>query len=132
MSGASEKAYETAARLDNIVSTATDWIDFGAMANSWSKASNPCHYRRLIGGAVYIEMQNITPGTTANGTTIISSANGLPAGFRPGHALWIPVRQDNVATQTAAVCINTDGHLECWGVGSATRWDVNVNFYAEL
>jgi hypothetical protein len=75
-------------------------------------------------------MPNLTPGTTTNGITIVSAANGLSANFRPDVSLWLPIRSDVVAGQAPSVMVGTDGHIEAWGVGGATRWDVNVCFMA--
>lgn len=127
----SEKAAATEARLDAIMSQQTDWADTGAMSAGWAKAGF-LRYRRDRAGNTHVQGQNLTVGTTANGTTILSSANGLPAGFRIGSFAYFPIRQDNVPTgNVPAVYVGSDGHLECFGVGSATRWDFYITFLAE-
>jgi hypothetical protein len=126
----SEKAYDNAQRLDDLIGGQTDWVDTGAMSASWAKGGF-LRYRRDLAGNTHLQGQNLTVGTAANGTIILSSANGLPAGFRIGTFAYFPVRQDNVATQVAAVYVGNDGHLECFGVGSATRWDFYITFFAE-
>jgi hypothetical protein len=127
----SEKTYDVEQRLNDLLDAQTDWIDTGAMSNSWAKVGF-LRYRRDLAGNTHLQAQNITVGTTANGTTILSSANGLPPGFRIGNFAYFAIRQDNVPTgNVPAVYVGTDGHLECYGVGSATRWDFYITFFAE-
>jgi hypothetical protein len=127
----SEKSYDTQQRLDDLVGGQTDWADFGSYSNSWAKSTGVYRYRRDLAGNTHVQMSVLTVGTTTNGTTILSSANGLPAGFRIGSFAYFPVRQDNIASQIAAIYVGSDGHFECFGVGAATRWDLYITFFAE-
>jgi hypothetical protein len=127
----SEKAYAVEARLDNLTSAQTDWANFGSFLNGWGPVTT-AHYRLALGGIVHVQMQNLTVGTTANNTTILSSANGLPAGFRPGMVIYKPVRCDVTATQEPSLRIDVDGSMNCFGIGAtATRIDVEFSFLAE-
>jgi hypothetical protein len=127
----SEKAYAVEARLDTLTGAQTDWIAFGSFLNGWGPVTT-AQYRLALGGIVHVQMQSLTVGTTANSTTILSSANGLPAGFRPGMVIYKNVRCDVAGTQTPAFRIDTDGHFECFGIGpSATRCDTDFSFLAE-
>ena len=141
----SEKSVLTETRFNALITgggsvlTEAAWTDFGTYSAGWAKVGGANYRFRMIfggpaAGLVMVQMQNLnaSSGTTTNGTTILSAANGLPAGYRPGVASWIPVRCDNEGSQTSAFMFGPDGHVECWGIGAtATRVDVNVIFYAE-
>jgi hypothetical protein len=129
---ASDKSVLTEARLGAVLGLQTDWADFGSYSNGWAKSTGVYRYRRDLAGNTHVQMSVLTVGTTANGTTILSSANGLPAGFRIGSFAYFPIRQDNVPTgNVPAIYVGADGHFECYGVGSATRWDLYITFFAE-
>lgn len=128
----SEKSYDTQQRLDDLVQAQTDWADFGSYTASWSKSTGVYRYRKDLAGNVHVQMAVLLVGTTTNGTTILSSANGLPAGFRIGNFAYFPVRTDQTAAQSAAFYCGSDGHFECFGIGAtATRCDCYFSFFAE-
>lgn len=128
---ASDKSVLTEARLGAVLGLQTDWVDTGPLSAGWAKGGF-ARYRRDMAGNTHVQFQNITVGTTANGTTILSSANGLPAGFRIGSFAYFPIRQDNVpSANVPSVYVGSDGHMECFGVGAATRWDFYITFFAE-
>lgn len=133
----SDKSVLTESRLNDLITTgglalSGTWTDFGSLANSWTKLTVPsaaCHYMPGPGGLVIVQMHGIGVGTTTNGTTVCSGANGLPSGLRPAVNLWIPVRTDDEGGQQASYMFGTDGHIECWGIGpSATRVDCHTVF----
>jgi len=140
----SEKTYDTTQRLDDHITShpvfsdanqgLANWEFFGNFSNGWSKASGVAHFRvtQFLSGPQLLicQLQNIAPGTTTNGTTVITSGNGFPSGRRPGETLWFPMRSDNLGGQSPAFMVHTDGHVECYGVAAgATRFD-GVIIYA--
>jgi hypothetical protein len=127
----SEKSVLNEQRINKLYTDQADWANFGSFQNGWGPVTT-ARYRRTIGGIVQVQIQNLTPGTTTNGTSIITSGNGLPAGFRPGIVIWETVRTDALASQAPSLRIDTDGHIECNGIAAgATRVDATFSFYAE-
>jgi hypothetical protein len=127
----SEKSYDTQQRLDALVQAQTDWANFGSFLNGWGPATL-ARYRIDLAGNVHVQFEVLSPGTTTNGTTILSSANGLPAGFRIGNFTYMPVRSDALAAQAPAIYVGSDGHMECFGIAAAaTRVDCYFSFFAE-
>lgn len=105
------------------------WQTLGAMANGWTFGGGSHKYRLLADNTVDVIMQNMLPGTTANGTQILTAANGLQVGWRPPQVIWKNVRADAMAGQTPAIQVNSDGSMYCWGCAvGATRWDAYFNF----
>lgn len=93
--------------IDEAVETAfgdTDWIGL-----THAGTSGTVRYRRL-GGVVYVEA-SVTISIPANSTiTVVTAANGLPAGFRPTLALWQSiVRLNN--NQGGHVARQSDGSI---------------------
>lgn len=88
---------------------------------------------------VQIHLRNITyngTGTSTDGATILSAANGLPASYRPTSAQRLPawsnlLRQPTTGVfEAVAVEVETDGSLQIFGLANgATRLDV-VGLYA--
>jgi hypothetical protein len=110
------------------VPSAATWQTFGALANGWAKAGGSYKYRLMGDNSVEVIMQNMTVGTSANGTTIITSANGLQVGWRPPMTMWKPVRADAMGGHSPSMQINTDGSMQCDGAVAAARWDLYCNF----
>lgn len=76
-------------------------------------------YRLTAEGKLEINFRNLThDGVTANadGTVILTSANGLPVIYRPVSARRFPVWTNITrANEMAAVEIETDGSMQCYG-----------------
>lgn len=89
---ASELAWESRLRLDRHFTNDLHmpapggWIDTGSMTGGWGKGSGFFRYKYLTQGVTAIAAKALTLGTVADGTTILTNANGLPAGVAPGSA----------------------------------------------
>lgn len=111
--------------------TTDSWHNTGAMTASWGKGTGFFKYKLLPGdGMVMVAAQGLVPGTVADGTTILTAANGLPAGYRPSTNK--PVVADTNYLKTAPVGtgsfenarlnFNSDGSVQCSGFGTAATF----------
>lgn len=92
--------------------------------------------------AVALHLRNIAyngTGTSTDGATILSAANGFPASYRPSSAQRIPafanlLRQPSAGVfEACAVEVETDGSLQIFGLANgATRIDVVGLFYLDI
>ena len=106
----------------------TGWTTIGSMASGWSKTSGIFSYRMFPGGLVAIKCQNIVPDGTnvADGTTIVTTANGLPAAYRPANVQrlvgWGDAGKSNGSFfESCGFQFQTDGSVQCFGFSTAAR-----------
>jgi sugar (pentulose or hexulose) kinase len=132
----SEKAAETARRLDahfandyHLPPVTDSWHDVGPMSASWAKSGGFFKYSLLMPGVVAIAAQALTPGTVSDGTTILTAANGLPAGYLPSHPAQLVATTNFLKTapvgtasyEPAWLEFEVGGSVQCFGFGlSAT------------
>ena len=106
----------------NVAGSAETWHT-ATLSGGWT---GTLRYRLLASPAagVQISSGNLTPGTKADGTTVLT----LPAGYRPATATDLVCAVNAMAGATAQsphFAIATTGVVTCWGWGSATGGSVN-------
>lgn len=109
--GASPPMYET-------------WQDTAGLANGWGKGTGFWKFVHILPRLVMFHVEGITTGTVADGTTILTSANGFPAGYRPPAAHTFAVFTDNIKTGTATyemamIAVQTDGSVTIRGFNTS-------------
>ena len=113
-----------------LVSAPDSWTETGALTSGWSKSggSGYLKYKKTSDNSVALTAFQLTPGTVADGTTLLA-AGGLPSAYQPVHSHRIPVfastqalSNDPGATsnnnETPAFVILTDGSIQCYGISS--------------
>lgn len=145
----SEKTYDNAQRLDALVGrTGTlesqvatlqaqvtalqgdaSWTDTGGLTNSWGKGTGYLRYKLISPGWVALAAQALTIGTDTDGTTIITAANGLPTGYRPGGPKQIMASTNalrtgavGTATEPCWLEIQSGGSIQCFGIAVAATF----------
>ena len=109
--------------------TTETWHDISTFSNAWSLGANgyvkyamlPIGASTSPGGIIAISVRNLVPGTTTNGTVVVSSANGVDSSYAP-----TVHRQPYVgtgSTGSAGLELQADGSIQCFGAASATRFD---------
>jgi hypothetical protein len=140
----SEKAYDNSQRLDLLVPrvgaveslVGTDsWHDTAGMANGWGKGTGYFKYTLIVPGLVGVAWDGLTLGTVADGTTILSAANGLPSGYRPavGRKLCSTtdvIKVNGAAFEMASFEFESGGSVQCFGFGTAATYASGTGFYA--
>jgi hypothetical protein len=109
------------------------WQSFGSLAiGGWTVSS--AKYKQLAdSGLVAVRIQNLAPSThPADGTTIWSSGNGLPAAYRPAITTRIACYSQNAGSETPALSFETDGSITVYGLGgtTSTRMDLHTTAIA--
>lgn len=107
------------------------WHSLTGFAAGWAIGSGSAEYMLTPMNELKIAIRNLSPGTTTtDGTTILSSANGIPSAWQPATARRFPVavnilRQASAGIfEGAALEIETDGSIQCYGIAAAaTRVD---------
>jgi len=97
------------------------WANFGSLSiGGWTVGS--AKFKFLAdSGLVAIRIQNLSPSThPADGTTIWSSANGLPTDYRPAITERHVVYSQNQGSEAAALSFETDGSITIYGIGGTT------------
>jgi hypothetical protein len=125
----SDKSYTTEQRLQQLMATATDWQTLGAMSNGWT-VSGHAKYRLDYNGFLVLGIRSLSPGTTTDGTTLWSAANGLAAGWQPAFGRPVVAVTDHMGnpgalgSESCALFLNADGSITILGLaGGATRVD---------
>lgn len=117
----------TTAAAPTLIVTDT-WHDTGAMTGTgWGKGSGYFKYRLLPDGTVMVAAKDLTiagGAAVADGTTILSAANGLPAAYAPVTNKIIPAYSDVLkvnggAFEAAAFKFVNDGSVQCLGFSTA-------------
>ncbi len=120
----------------NNFGASTAWHSLSGFNTGWS-VGQEIRYRLTVDNMVEIHFIDLVhDGITADpdGTQILSSANGLPAGFRPASfPMRIPVYCNQIrviatgpptTSSSAALEIQTNGAINCFGIAqAATRVD---------
>jgi hypothetical protein len=105
------------------------WHDLTTMSNGWSIGGHAA-YTMLPDGWLGIAFKDLVPGTDTDATVIFSSANGLPAAYRPANthrvvAYTNTLRVSGAAFEMGALEFETDGSIQCFGIAAAaTRLDL--------
>lgn len=132
----SDKAYDAHQRLDALVARVgalegdANWTDTGAMAASWGKGVGYFKYKLMLPGIVAIAAKALTVGTVADGTTILSNANGLQAGYTPGSAQQLVASTNSLKTSPVNASFlepcwlefEPGGGVQCFGVQSSATF----------
>lgn len=94
-------------------------------SNSWTIVGH-VSYSLIGNGLLLLSINNLSPGTTTDGTIIFSSANGLPVGYRPTFGKRCACYSGQInGTESPALLVNSDGSISCFGVGAgSTRVDL--------
>jgi len=125
----------------NNFGASTNWHNLSGFNTGWS-VGNSVRYRFTIDNMIEVEINDLVhDGVTANpdGTVILSSANGLPTGFKPTlGAVRFPVYCNQIrviaagpptTSSMAALEIEADGSIQCFGMAqAATRVDGGFRF----
>lgn len=102
------------------------------------------HYRLVASppNSVQLSLRNLAyngTGTSTDGATILSAANGLPASYRPASAKRLAatsnlLRQPSAGVfEAAAIEVETDGSLQCYGIANgATRIDLHAVYPLDM
>lgn len=120
----------------NNFGASTAWHSLSGFNTGWS-VGQQVRYRLTVDNMVEIHFIDLVhDGVTADpdGTQILSSANGLPAGFRPASfPMRIPVYTNQIrviatgpptTSSSAGLEIQTNGAINCFGIAqAATRVD---------
>lgn len=105
------------------------WHSISTVSNMTINAGGYIQYRKTIeGDMVEMVVVNVTASSTADGTTIVTSGNGVASGSRPlveqRRPLAYAVAKSTVgAYPDAAFGIQTDGSIKCYGFAAADRID---------
>jgi hypothetical protein len=125
----SDKSYDVEQRLSGLIAAGPDasWTDTGSMTGSgWGKGSGYFRYKLLMAGVVVVAVKDLTisgTATVADGTTILSAANGLNSGYRPGanqiRNAWTDEERIAVGSNVESCGLKfvTDGSVQCLGIG---------------
>jgi hypothetical protein len=134
----SEKSYSTEQRLNALIAALgplgsfvpdASWTDTGSLTASWGKGSGFFRYKRILPNIVAVAAQALTVGTVADATTILTNANGLGSGYRPGSAQQVVASTNSLKTSPVNASFlepcwlefETGGGVQCFGVqASAT------------
>jgi hypothetical protein len=125
----------------NNFGASTNWHNLSGFNAGWS-VGNSVRYRFTIDNMIEIAINDLVhDGVTANpdGSVILSSANGLPTGFKPTlgavrypvycNQLRVLVAGPPTTTEGAALEIEADGSIQCFGMAqAATRVDGGFRF----
>jgi hypothetical protein len=119
----------------NNFGASTAWHQLSGFAAGFS-VGGECRYRLTIENELEVHFRNLVhDGVTADpdGTIVLSSANGIPAAFRPPSARRFSVYCNQIrviatgpptTSSGAALEIETDGSIQCFGFAqAATRID---------
>lgn len=122
----------------NAFGASTAYHSLSGFNAGWSVGGST-RYRFTIDNELEIAFDNLAhDGVTANpdGTIILSSANGIPTGFRPPAGRRVPVYCNQVrviaagpptTSSGAALEFESDGSIQCFGMAqAATRVDLHV------
>jgi hypothetical protein len=117
----------------NAIDTPETWHNLGAPIAGWT-VNGRARYKMLAdSGLVLIELQNIAlPGAPpADGTTIWTTANGLPAAYRPALASGRNPAYYNggAGGEHPAWQFATDGSINVYGVGGTTVARMDLPYY---
>lgn len=118
----SDKSYITEARLTTLVNGIDSWHPITTMKTGWT-ISGVFEYKAVgIAGLVIVKIRNIAPLTTdADGTVIVTAANGLPSAYRPADNTRAPLYSNaGGGTEQPAFEFETDGSIQIFGTGSTT------------
>lgn len=132
----SEKTVDNAQRIDALVARIaalegdSSWTDTGGMTGTWSKASGYFKYKFIGKGIVMVAAQNLIPGTVADGTTILTAANGLAAAYRPAGPKQLPCTSNFIKTAPVGSGsfegswfeFEAGGSVQCFGFGTAATF----------
>jgi hypothetical protein len=117
-----------AARVTALEAAADTWHDTGSMTNGWGKGTGYFKYRLLLPGVVIVAAKDLTctTATVADGTTILTAANGLnPNSYQPAanHIVNAWTDQTRIAVgsnvESCGLKFITDGSVQCLGVGGS-------------
>jgi hypothetical protein len=109
--------------------TGETWHDLATPSNGWTIGGHAA-YTLLPDGWLGIAFKDLVPGTDTDGTTVFSSANGLPAAYRPANSHRIvaytnTLRVSGASFEMGALEFETDGSIQCFGIAAAaTRLDL--------
>ena len=105
------------------------WNAMGPMSAGWSVGGH-ASYTMLPNGWLGVAFKDLVPGTDTDGTVIWSSANGLPAAYRPSNSHRVvaytnTLRTSGASFEMGALEFETDGSIQCYGIAAAaTRLDL--------
>jgi hypothetical protein len=96
----------------------------GSLSNSWTKNGGDGYFKyQRIGRLCFIFVRNLYPATTADGTVVLSAANGLPSSCRPAKTVSLEVNTNALkagpgtpGVMTASLHFEADGSVTCWGI----------------
>jgi hypothetical protein len=113
--------------------TAETWHSITTVGGMTINAGGHIAYRLTPDNMVEIEVQNVTTNATADGTTVVTAANGLKSQYRPLAEKRRPfayaVAKSTVgAYPDATLAFQTDGSIQCYGFAAANRIDGQVRF----
>jgi hypothetical protein len=104
------------------------WQDTGGLQNGWGKGTGFFKFVHILPRLVLWHAEGLTcsGATVADGTVILSSANGFTTGYRPPAAHTFPAYTDDLKVGThsgpaeaAQLAVQTDGSVQVRGVGTS-------------
>ena len=123
------------------VITTDTWHTLTGFVTGWS-VGNYCKYKLIENNAVRLAFSGLTPDGTltskADATTILSAANGLPAGYRPAtnHRIVCFCSDQRTSPDAGATGLSspalmflTDGSIQCFGIGNHS---LRVDLYCDM
>jgi hypothetical protein len=118
---------------------AETWHQLSGLSNGWALGPGFWAYRMTVQGELQMVAQRLSPGTSADGTQVLSGAK-IPGAYNLPSSHRFPIYTDNIRNpagqnnpQSPGFLLDTDGHVECYGVGAnATRVDFSVTIPLDI
>jgi hypothetical protein len=107
---------------------ADTWHNITTVSGMTINGGGHIAYTKKPDNTVAVEVLNVTTNSTADGSTIVTAGNGLPAAYRPLNEkrrtlLYANAKSTVGSYPDAGFAFQTDGSIQCYGFPAATRID---------